>query len=214
VPRVDDGDERRLIERAKSGDAAACGALVRAHYAAVYRLLAHLTRGDVHAAEDLCQDTFAAAWQKLGTFAGGSSFATWVHRIAYRRFLDWLRSSGSARQGRAPGDDGPGVEPNESRDPLAEVVAGEEARTLYAALDRLHDADRQVLVMHYLSGLSYRQMAEITDEPAGTVKWRTSAAVARLRTLLSDEMPDELERRSKTSAAAARPAAAADSAGA
>jgi RNA polymerase sigma-70 factor (ECF subfamily) len=212
---VDASDnERALIERAKSGDAAACGALVRAHYAAVYRLLAHLTRGDAYAAEDLCQDAFAAAWQKLGTFAGGSSFATWIHRIAYRRFLDWLRSHRSAHEGRAPIGDGPGLEPTDSRDPLADAVADEEARTLHAALDRLGDADRQVLVMHYLTGLSYRQIAEITDEPAGTVKWRTSAAIARLREILSDEMPDELDRRPKTSPAAARPAAAADPAGA
>jgi RNA polymerase sigma-70 factor (ECF subfamily) len=202
-------DERLLIERARSGDADACASLVRAHYRAVYRLLAHLTR-DAHAAEDLCQETFAAAWANLGTFTGGSSLATWLHRIAYRRFLDSVRA---ARQGRAPPDGEP-REQSEAADPLAGIVADEQARALYAALDRLDAPDRQVLAMHYLAGLSYRQIAEVTGEPAGTVKWRTSAALTRLRTILEKEADDELERRPTTPAAAVRPAATAGPAGA
>src|SRR2546429_9654161 len=81
-------DDRRLIEGLRARDSKACAQLVRDHYAAIYRLLAHLTR-DVHAAEDLCQETFAAGWRKIGSFAGESSIATWLHRIAYRRFLGW-----------------------------------------------------------------------------------------------------------------------------
>jgi RNA polymerase sigma-70 factor (ECF subfamily) len=206
-------DEQRLIERAKSGDAAACARLVRAHYAAVYRLLAHLTR-DAHAAEDLCQETFAAAWVKLGTFAGGSTFATWLHRIAYRRFLDSRRS---AKPGGVPtwrDEEDPPAERGEIVDPLAGIVADEQARALYAALDQLDASDRQVLAMHYLSGLSYREMAEVTGEPAGTIKWRTSTAIERLRAILKDEAADELGRRPTTPPPAARPAAAADPAGA
>jgi RNA polymerase sigma-70 factor (ECF subfamily) len=202
-------DEQRLIERARRGDPGACASLVRAHYPAVYRLLAHLTR-DAHAAEDLCQDTFAAAWASLGTFTGGSSLATWLHRIAYRRFLDSTRA---ARQGGAPLQRG-SEQQAESIDPLAGIVADEQALALYAALDRLNAPDRQVLAMHYMVGLSYRQISEVTGEPAGTVKWRTSAALARLRAALENEAGDELERRPRTTPAAARPAAAADPAGA
>jgi hypothetical protein len=68
--------------------------------------------------------------------------------------------------------------------------------------------------MHYLVGLSYRQVAEVIGEPTGTVKWRTSAALSRLRTALETEASDEPKRRPQTSPAAARPAAAADPAGA
>ena len=206
-------DEQRLIERARSGDTAACACLIRAHYAAVYRLLAHLTR-DAHAAEDLCQETFAAAWTKLGTFAGGSTFATWLHRIAYRRFLDSRRS---AKQGGVPtrrDEDDASTERAHIVDPLAGIVADEQSRALYAALDQLDAPDRQVLAMHYLAGLSYREMAEVTGEPAGTIKWRTSTAIERLRAILKDEKSDEPERRPTTPPPAARPAAAADPAGA
>ena len=209
----EDDDERRLIDRAVAGDANACAALVRAHYASVYRLLVHLTRGDAHLAEDLCQDTFAVVWAKLATFTGGSALATWVHRIAYRRFLDSRRA---ARKGRARPDENDGTA--RDRDavdgPLAASVAGEEAAALHAAIDRLQPADRQAIAMHYLSGLSYREIAAITDEPLGTVKWRTSAALGRLRVLLRSETDDEPERRATTSSAAARDAGAAGPAGA
>jgi RNA polymerase sigma-70 factor (ECF subfamily) len=204
-----DDDQRRLIQRAKAGDPAACAALVRAHYAAVYRLLVHLTRGDAHTAEDLCQETFAAAWAKLDSFGGASSLATWLHRIAYRRFLDSRRSAPSrTAQSRDELNDAANT-----RAPLADAIADEDAKELYAALDRLDDSDRQVLAMHYLSGLSYRQMAEITNEPSGTVKWRTSAALSRLRAILA-ETNDELDQRQTTSPAAGRPAPAAGPAGA
>src|SRR5262245_26323688 len=138
--------EKQLIQQARWGDADACAQLVREHYAKVYRLLAHLTR-DTHAAEDLCQETFAAAWPKFATFAGHSSFGTWLHRIAYRRFLDWLRAR---RSSRTPDfDRGEGVPPLHSRlepqardahatnDPLASIAMHDDARALYAALDRI-----------------------------------------------------------------------------
>jgi RNA polymerase sigma factor (sigma-70 family) len=61
---------------------------------------------------------------------------------------------------------------------------------LYSALDELDSADRTLLVLHYLQGLSYREMALVLDEPSGTVKWRTSEALKCLRILLAEEVSD------------------------
>src|SRR3954462_13007108 len=94
-------DEAQLIRRIRGGDRAACAELVRDHYARGYQLLARLTR-DSHAAEDLCQETFAAAWTKIRTFAGNSTLATWLHRIAYRRFVDWSRAGRRRERGHPP----------------------------------------------------------------------------------------------------------------
>jgi RNA polymerase sigma-70 factor, ECF subfamily len=182
--RVTEADDQRLLSDLRAGRPEACAALVRAHYQAVYRLLVHLTR-DVHQAEDLTQETFTTAWEKIATFQGRSTLATWLHRIAYTKFIDAQRA-----QRRAVGMRERLSSPKESpADPLDTAMAGDEAQRLYRALEELDTLARTVLVLHYLQGLSYREMASVLDEPTGTVKWRTAEALNQLRALLGDEVP-------------------------
>jgi RNA polymerase sigma-70 factor (ECF subfamily) len=200
------GDQQlRLIERMRGGDADAGRQLVREHYAAVYRLLASLTR-DMHRAEDLCQETFATAWRKLETFDGRSSFGTWLHRIAYRRFLDWRRGAGRREDAT---NSATSVDAIDGADPFADVVIDEQTRLLHAAIAKLDEPFREVLVLHYLHSMLHREVAEMTDTPVGTVRWRTREALERLRRLLPDEMSDEARRTEKPHPPAARVAAAA-----
>ena len=207
--------EMLLARRIQRGDREACAQLVRAHHAAVYRFLFHLCR-DGHAAEDLTQETFTAAWQKIGGYVGLASMSTWLHRIAYRKFLDWDRrpafrpatgsAGGHARRGGAS--------------PLDAVLADEWSRRLYQAVQRLDAADRDVVVLHYFQGLSYRQMAAVVGQPVGTVKWRLSAALGQLRSLIHEDSRDEQPRRAPAplrpaaDVVGAVPAAPASSAGA
>ncbi len=175
-------DDQLLLSSLRAGRSEACTELVRIHYEAVYRFLIHLTR-DVHWAEDLTQETFAAAWERMATFRGRSTLATWLHRIAYTKFIDGqraVRRSASLRER-------PTTPPV---DPLASAMAVDEARRLYAALDELDAADRTIIVLHYLQGMSYSAMASVLDEPKGTVKWRTREALNCLRILLGDEVSD------------------------
>jgi RNA polymerase sigma-70 factor (ECF subfamily) len=178
-------DEQRLLRDLRAGRPEACAELIRTHYRAVYRLLAHLTR-DVQLAEDLTQETFTAAWEKLATFQGRSTLATWLHRIAYTKFID-ARRAGKRAAGILEQRPNPQVEPT---DPGAAVMADDEAQQLYRALDCLDTPARTLLVLHYLQGMSYSEIAAVLDEPTGTLKWRTREAVNRLRALLSDEVPD------------------------
>jgi len=179
-------DEAQLIRRIRGGDREACAKLVRHHYARVYQLLARLMR-DSHAAEDLCQETFAAAWTKIGTFAGNSNFATWLHRIAYRRFVDWSRAGRRRERGH------PSLaSQQQAGPPIDRMLIDERARKLDDALDRLDPPLRDVLVLHYLHGLSFRETADVLEEPAATVRWRATKALARLRELLKDENEHEL----------------------
>ncbi|HKI16238.1 MAG TPA: RNA polymerase sigma factor [Isosphaeraceae bacterium] len=169
----------------RAGDSEACAELVCGHYQGIYRFLLHLTR-DIPRAEDLTQETFAAAWEGIATFQGRSSLATWLHRIAYTKFIGAQRSQrrASIMHERTASTALPVA------DPLETAAALDEARRLYEALDELDAADRTLLVLHYLQGLSYRDMAMVLQEPTGTVKWRTSEALDRLRTVLSDEVSD------------------------
>lgn len=179
--------EKNLVHRIAAGDREACEQLIRLHHAAIYRFLVHLA-GDAHRAEDLAQETFAAAWTAIGTFRGGSSLATWLHRIAYRKFADaHRRKPRIALEPAVAVDDVRSAAP----DPLQEVLAEEQSRRLYQALARLEPADRDVVVLHYLQGLSFTDMAAVLDEPVGTAKWRAHKALAKLKSLLEGRLDDE-----------------------
>jgi RNA polymerase sigma-70 factor (ECF subfamily) len=178
-------DDRNLLKSLRAGCSEAAAELIRAHYQAVYRFLLHLTR-DVPRAEDLTQETFVAAWEGIAAFQGRSTLATWLHRIAYTKFIDSQRSE------RRTATLYERVETMVSTpvDPLETAMAVDEARRLYRALDELDSTDRTPLVLHYLQGLSYREMATVLDEPTGTVKWRTSEALNALRILLGEEFSE------------------------
>ena len=102
----------------------------------------------------------AAAWERIATFQGRASLATWLHRIAYTKFVDAQR----ARR-RAAGAHERLARPAVSSDPFAAVLADDEARRLDRALHRLDAPERSLLVLHYFQGLSYREMAAVLDQP-------------------------------------------------
>ena len=174
--------DRELLEGVRAGRPEACARLIHEHYGAVYRFLFHLTRHGAEA-EDLTQETFAAAWEKVAAFEGRSALGTWLHRIAYGKFVDarraGRRSAALAERLRTREVPAPPC-------PQAGAENDDEARRLYGVLDRIDPAERVLLVLHYFQGLSYREMADVTGEPAGTVKWRTSLALGRVRALLTE----------------------------
>jgi RNA polymerase sigma-70 factor, ECF subfamily len=194
---VDRWSEESLASRIVAGNREACVQFVRLHHAPIYRLLVRLC-GDRHLAEDLTQETFAAGWAGIGAFNGTCSLGTWLHRIAYRKFVDAYRR-GSRGNIRSNADEAIRQIHSTARNPLDEVLAGEQSRELQRAIDRLKPAERDVIVLHYLQGLSFREMAHVLDEPAGTVKWRTSQALEDLRTLLGGQQTDETGQTSESS---------------
>ena len=81
-----------LIARALSlEDHNAFGELVRRYQSPVRAFLSRMARGDIHLADDMAQETFLKAWQKLKTFRGEARFSTWLFGIAYREFLGEAR---------------------------------------------------------------------------------------------------------------------------
>ena len=197
--------ERRLIQKLKSGDADACRQLVQRHYAAIYRMLARLTR-DSHRAEDLCQETFAAAWAKIATFSEKCALGTWLHQIAYRRFLDWTR----ARKNQATHSLVSELIEHDS--PLADALKNERQRSLLAGLDQLEEPDRHLLVLRYLQQMRFHEIAVILEQPEGTLRWRVKTALQRLRRILEKDQIHDVQQRDQTSARASASAVAGDSA--
>lgn len=134
--------------------------------------MAYLTR-DTSLAEELTQETFASAWASIDSFKGRALIGTWLHRIAYHKFIDStrrLQRDAALMDGLEPQNDAAPA----SSDPFHQLAADENYRLLYEAMRRLKSPEYIVIVLHYIQGLSFRQAAKVLDQPVGTVKWQTS----------------------------------------
>lgn len=162
--------------RARTGDAAAASAFVRATQAEVWRLCAHL--GSREAADDLTQETYARAFASLPRFAGRSSARTWLLSIARRVCADAIRTAVRNRALAA-------VTGRESAvvDDHAETV------TLNAILDGLDADRREAFVLTQVVGLSYGEAAGICDCPVGTIRSRVARARAELLDVATIDLP-------------------------
>ena len=172
--------EGALVQRARSGDVRAFERLYREHVGRVYGLCLRMTR-DPAMAEDCTQETFINAWKALARFETRSSLATWLHRIAVNVAL--------AKRRKAT----PLIELNTADD--AERIETEwtletpmEVNEIEAAIQRLPDGARDVLVLHAIYGYSHVEAAEMLGVAEGTCK----AQLHRARGLLRDKLGVEV----------------------
>jgi RNA polymerase sigma-70 factor (ECF subfamily) len=131
-------------------------------------------------AEDLTQQTFLKVWASLDSFAGRSTFSTWLYRIAYNTYIDWRRRK--TGQSRCRPDHWWSELEDENPDPLSNAAGRQLARWLYEAVDQLDDDKKQVVHLHYYQGLSLRETALILDVSTSTVKYRLREVFKVLRT--------------------------------
>ena len=176
-------EQGQNLKKLGQGRREAYEASVLQHYRAIYRFMAYLTR-DTWLAEELTQETFASAWANIESFGARASLGTWLHRIAYRKFIDsrrrLKRDVSLANNMKQQNDTSPA-----SSDPLHRLTIDENYRLLYEAMERLKSPEYTVLVLHYIQGLSFRQVAKVLDRPVGTIKWQTSRALKRLKAYLT-----------------------------
>lgn len=146
-----------------SQDTAAFGELIRRHQSQVRNFLRKLTANHVEA-DDLAQDCFLHAWDKLTTYSGRGSFIGWLLKVAYTTFLQSKRKS--KRYAEILEQAGQ-VADIESRGYTAPT---DEVSDLDKLLAVLTEEERVIMVMSYACGLSHREISEATDHPVGTVK--------------------------------------------
>jgi RNA polymerase sigma-70 factor (ECF subfamily) len=183
--------DRLLVERSREGDTTAFDTLVLKFtprlYATVYNMTAN--REDT---ADLLQEIFARAYRSLKRFRGDSGFHTWVHRIAVNTTLNFLKSH-KRRRPMSLDEMDPAIECDKeyleltaASDPVREAGLNELQQHLNAALQKLPESHRAVVVMFDIQGMPHAEIARIMGLSEGTVRSRLFYAHRQLQAILSD----------------------------
>jgi RNA polymerase sigma-70 factor (ECF subfamily) len=173
---TDSDPDTPLVRRARGGDLAAYGQLVERHRDAVHRIASGMV-GPADA-DDVAQEVFLRALHRLDRFRGDAPFRAWLLRIAHNAAVSEVRT-------RRPQPVEPAAdEPSAPRSPADELEERERAERLRTKLGQLTPAHRAVLVLRDLEGLSYEEIADVTDAPLGSVKGRLHRARRELIEIL------------------------------
>jgi RNA polymerase sigma-70 factor (ECF subfamily) len=179
VSRISDGDSD--VARAAGGDRGAFERVYRQHVNRVFSLCARMV-SDRARAEELTQDVFVRAWEKLHLFRGESSFATWLHRLTVNVVLNARKVEGRQRSRYEENDDDVGM------DALPGVVGMPlppgDMLDLEEAMTRLPPGARRVFVLHDVEGYKHEEIAEMLGVTSGATK----AQLHRARLLLREAL--------------------------
>ncbi len=171
-------DPSRLVARAARGDVAAFEELYRLNVGRVYALCLRMS-GNPTLAEELVQESFVRAWQKLGSFRGSSAFSTWLHRVTVNVVLGHQRST-DRREARIS------VHFEDSvPDQTARVAHPGQTVDLERAISGLPDGARTVFILHDVEGFRHREISGLIGVAVGTSKAQLHRARKLLRKALS-----------------------------
>jgi RNA polymerase sigma-70 factor (ECF subfamily) len=181
--------DEQLMRRVRTqGDHAAFARLVDRWQVPIRRLCIRMT-ADEHRGEDLAQDAFARVFANRHQYDDTRKFSTWLWRIALNLCYAEARSNRRRRQPPVT------FEPHDidaaDSGPHERAVESERAALVREALARLPESHRAVVVLREYEGLKFREIAEVLDEPEGTLKWRMSEALDELSRQLTPVMSDE-----------------------
>lgn len=183
VPRVDDealnaAQTTADVAQASSGDRGAFERLYHGNVSRVYALCLRMV-GDRTRAEELTQDVFVRAWQKLALFRGESAFGTWLHRLAVNVVLNARKSDGRTR--RRMTDDGDEIDSVPA--PTLALAPGD-SLDIERAIALLPPGARRVFVLHDVEGYKHEEIGEMLDITSGGSK----AQLHRARMLLRERL--------------------------
>jgi RNA polymerase sigma-70 factor (ECF subfamily) len=179
LPGATGAGESELVERARNGDHSAYESLYRLNRDRIYGLLWRTSGGHHALAEDLLQEAFVRAWQKLDMFRGDSRFGTWLHRLAVNVALSDRRTR-IRKAGKEVALD----------EHLHRTVVGskdvraDRQRDLEQSIAKLPERARTVLVLYDIEGYRHAEIAEMTGMAVGSSK----AQLHRARKLLREDL--------------------------
>jgi len=178
------------LAAASEGDEGAWRRLVEAYSGRVFGLLVRQC-GDRELAEEITQATFVKIVVKLGEYQETGRFESWLFRIAMNRLRDEMRrrkrQASSVDFAETPPESIGYADPEHAA-PADPLMQAEQVSQLHQAIDRLPEADRELLHLRYTAELSYQQIADSLDQPLGTVLARGHRALKKLKTMLTESI--------------------------
>jgi len=191
TPAAEAVDEMDLVRRARKGQLSAYDELVRRYQERIYATIYHMTSNHEDA-NDLAQEAFIKAFHALRSFKGGSSFYTWVYRIAVNKTINFLKQrKNKAQMSLNDMDLNAEHDPDlvaliSDKTPRREAGLAELSEKLNEALQKLSEPHRLAVTLHDVQGLSHEEIATIMDCNIGTVRSRLFYARQQLQAYLSD----------------------------
>ena len=177
--------DEEVMQLVQGGNPRAFELLYDRHGSAAFSL-AYRMVGNRGAAEDIVQEAFLSIWRsRLRYDQARGSVRTWVLGIVHNRAIDSLRRSVVHDRRRETIE---GIEERQEAPERTEVEVArrEEARSIRSALDKLPDEQRKTIELAYFGGFSHSQIAELLEEPIGTVKGRMRLGLDKMRRQLSE----------------------------
>lgn len=177
--------DEELVRRCLAGEGAAFDTLVRRYQHRIYRLAYRLTQ-DAEEANDLAQEIFVRAYERLHTFHQEAAFQPWLYRVATNWCLNALKKrrppSLSLETGASTDEEETSLEiPDEATDPARMVETTALQAEVQRAMATLPLKYRMAVVLRHAEGLSYEEIAETLQLPLGTVKTHLFRAKDLLR---------------------------------
>ena len=175
--RTEDG---YIIQQCLDGDAAAFGLLVDKYKKSIYAL-AYSRMGNFHDAQDITQEVFIKAYERLRTLRRWDNFMGWLYRITANQCKDWIRSSSRRPDSEFTEDQEPYIVERNSVDSYREDTVYESVRE---ALDSVPEIYREVMTLRYFGGMTIKEISRFIGVPPRTIDRRLKEA----RIMLKDEM--------------------------
>ena len=199
-------NERELVKKAQAGDFEAFTELINAHKNKIFALARKLT-GNSQDTEDIVQETFLKAIDKIDTFRSESSFGTWLYTIALNiaraQFAKQQQADLKPLEDYLPGYEHGPLDSSDSaqsrlfdwKDPHQELESSQLRQSISEALDELPYKYREAFILRYFEEMSVKEVAEMTGESVASAKSRILRARLALRDSLSKKFEGSYDKR-------------------
>ncbi len=183
-------EDQHYIDAVINGETRAFSVLIDRYKHMVFTLAAKVLKNHEEA-EEVAQDVFVKAYTALTTFKGDSKFSTWLYKITYYRSLDYLKKQKRSLQTSSIDSDTV-YHLSSMENALDSLETSERKLAIKKAIDELPEDDAVVITLHYFEELSLKEIADIMNLEANTVKVRLFRSRKRLAELLKNKLEPEI----------------------